>query len=53
MDWGFLNDTDYHITTFGDVPDEARAWSINTNATLPDSITMAPRGGCVVKIVKD
>ena len=53
MDWSFLNDTDYHIITFGDVSDEARAWSINTNATLPDSITMAPRGGCVVKIVKD
>ena len=53
MDWSFLNDTDYHIITFGDVSDEARAWSINTNATLPDSITMTPRGGCVVKIVKD
>ncbi len=53
MDWAFLDDTDYHITTFGDVADEARAWSINTNATLPDSIALAPRGGHVVKIVKD
>ena len=53
MDWAFLDGTDYRITTFGDVADETRAWSISTNATLPDSITMAPRGGHVVKIVKD
>lgn len=53
MDWGFLDCGDYHITTFGDVADEARAWSINTNATLPDSIAMTPRGGHVLKIVKD
>ena len=53
MDWNFLDHADYRITTFGDVVNEARAWSINANATLPDSIAMAPRGGCVVKIIKD
>ena len=53
MDWGFLDCGDFHITTFGDVADEARAWSINVNATLSDSIAMAPRGGHVVKIMKD
>ena len=53
MDWVFLADTDYHITTFGDVAAEARAWHIDTNATLPDSIAMAPRGGYVVQIIKD
>ena len=53
MDWAFLADTDYHITTFGDVAAEARAWHIDTNATLPDSIAMAPRGGYVVQIIKD
>ena len=47
MDWSFLGKGEYHITTFGDVEGEARAWDITSEATLCDSVTLAPRGGFV------
>ena len=48
IDWSFLGNEEYLATTFGDVADEARAWNITTEATLPDSVSLAPRGGFVV-----
>lgn len=50
MDWSFIGKGEYHITTFGDVEGEARAWHITTEAILPDTITLAPRGGFVAVI---
>lgn len=50
IDRTFLGKEDYHITTFGDVADEARAWHITTEATLPDSVSLAPRGGFVAVV---
>jgi hypothetical protein len=47
IDWSFLGNEEYLATTFGDVADEARAWNITTEATLPDSVSLAPRGGLV------
>ena len=47
IDWSFLGNEEYLATTFGDVADEARAWNITTEATLPDSVSLAPRGGFV------
>ena len=47
MDWSFIGKGEYHITTFGDVEGEARAWDITSEATLCDSVTLAPRGGFV------
>ena len=47
IDWSFLGVEDYRVTTFGDVEGEARAWNIATEVTLPNSITLAPRGGFV------
>ena len=47
MDWSFIGKGEYHITTFGDVEDDARAWDITSEATLCDSVTLAPRGGFV------
>lgn len=47
VDWSFLAGDDYCVTTFGDVEGDARAWAIHTDATLPVSIDLAPRGGFV------
>ena len=47
IDWSFLGNEEYLVTAFGDVEDEARAWNITTEATLPDSVSLAPRGGFV------
>ena len=47
IDWSFLDKESSHLTTFGDVEGEARAWSIGTPATLPDTIALSPRGGFV------
>lgn len=52
IDWSFLNEGNYQITTFSDVENEARAWHINTAATLPDSVLLAPRGGFVATAMK-
>jgi len=53
VDWSFLAGDDYCVTTFGDVEGEARAWAIHTDATLPVSIDLAPRGGFVAVITKE
>ena len=50
IDWSFLSKEKYHITTFGDVENEARAWHITRETTLLDTITLAPRGGFVAVI---
>lgn len=50
MDWSFLGEGDYTITTFGDVEGEAHAWDIDTEASLPDGVNLAPRGGFVAVI---
>ena len=47
VDWSFLGGGDYRATIFGDVEDEARAWSIHTDVQLPASVDLAPRGGFV------
>lgn len=47
IDWNFLGKENYSMTTFGDVEDEARTWSIGTSTTLPDTITLSSRGGFV------
>lgn len=50
MNWDFLAGHGQRVITFGDVDDEPRAWDINPNASLPDSIGLAPRGGFVAVI---
>ncbi|MBR6600386.1 MAG: glycoside hydrolase family 97 catalytic domain-containing protein, partial [Bacteroidaceae bacterium] len=47
VDWSFLGGGDYRATIFGDVEDEARAWSIHTDVQFPASVDLAPRGGFV------
>ena len=53
IDWSFLGNEEYLATTFGDVEDEARAWNITTEAALPDSVSLAPRGGFVAVLKKN
>lgn len=53
IDWSFLGKEDYSMTTFGDVENEARAWNITTEAALPDSVSLAPRGGFVAVLKKN
>ena len=52
IDWSFLGDYTYDITTFGDVIDQPRAWDIKQynklrSKSLPTSIMLQPRGGFV------
>jgi hypothetical protein len=53
IDWSFLGNEEYLVTAFGDVEDEARAWNITTEATLPDSASLAPRGGFVAVLKRN
>lgn len=53
IDWSFLGNEKYLVTAFGDVEDEARAWNITTEAILPDSASLAPRGGFVAVLKKN
>lgn len=53
IDWSFLGNEKYLVTAFGDVEDEARAWNITTEATLPDSASLAPRGGFVAVLKRN
>ena len=53
VDWSFLGGGDYRATIFGDVEDEARAWSIHTVSQLPASVNLAPRGGFVAVLTME
>lgn len=56
VDWSFLNEGTYQITTFADSDNKEEPWNINkqtvTRSELMQSIELLPRGGFVAVIEK-
>lgn len=63
LDWSFLGQGPWHATVYADAAgtanaprpaelDPAQAWDISATDTLPASVRLHPRGGCVLQLVR-
>lgn len=57
IDWSFLGDGEWSVTTFADKGGEEKAWDIQadckmTAGDMPAKIDMLPRGGYVAVLKK-